>query len=142
MPITVTAPRDVLTAQGRHEVLPRLTATLLAVSGAPGNAFLTSMIGGTVHLLDPSDVYAGGVVAPVVMVELKLPEVGLSTRESRAAFISRATEVVDELTVEGHDPANTWVNVLHARDGAWGSGGRQWTNDDLEQAIVASAAAA
>ncbi len=65
------------------------------------------MVGGTVHVLDPSAVYAGGSVAPIVMVELKLPEVGLSTADSRTAFIARATEVVDELTVAGHAPANT-----------------------------------
>ena len=48
------------------------------------------------------------------MVELKLPAVGLPTLESRAAFIERATAVVDELTVDSHDRNSTWINILNA----------------------------
>ena len=139
MPITVTAPRGLLTERGERQVLPRLTEVLLDVSGAAGNPFLTGMVGGTVHVIDPADVYAGGKPAPLVLVELKLPQVGLSIRESRTAFIERATAVIDDLTVDGHDAANTWVNVLHADDGAWGSGGRSWSNDELEAAIADAA---
>ena len=69
------------------------------------------------------------------MVELKLPAVGLPTLESRAAFIERATAVVDELTIDGHDRNSTWINILNAADGAWGIGGRSWTNDALATAI-------
>src|SRR5258708_40176599 len=46
MPITVTAPRGVLTAAGQREVLPRLTAALIEASGLTGNAFFTSIVGG------------------------------------------------------------------------------------------------
>jgi hypothetical protein len=60
MPITVTAPRGVLTPAGEREVLPRLTAALIEVSGLTGNSFFTSIVGGTVHVLAPEDVYAGG----------------------------------------------------------------------------------
>jgi phenylpyruvate tautomerase PptA (4-oxalocrotonate tautomerase family) len=64
-------------------------------------------------------------------VELKLPEVVLSTLERRAVFIAAATAIVAELTVEGHADDDTWVNVLHARDGAWGVGGVSLTNEIL-----------
>ena len=60
MPITVTAPRGVLTPAGEREILPRLTEALIEVSGLTGNAFFTSVVGGTVHILEPHDVYAGG----------------------------------------------------------------------------------
>src|SRR5882762_5929382 len=102
MPITVTAPRGVLTAEGEREILPRLTATLLETSGLTGNSFFASIVGGTVHMLAPEDIYAGGVNRPVVMVELKLANIGLNTVEARAAFITAATDVVDTLTVDGH----------------------------------------
>jgi phenylpyruvate tautomerase PptA (4-oxalocrotonate tautomerase family) len=62
------------------------------------------------------------------MVELKLPEVALSTLERRARFIASATKIVQELTVEGHENRDTWVNILHAQDGAWGIGGESLTN--------------
>jgi hypothetical protein len=44
---------------------------------------------------------------------------------------------VDSLTVEDHDRADTWVNILHAVDGAWGLGGCAWTNAELMAAASA-----
>src|SRR5690242_3998873 len=125
MPITVTAPRGVLTPAGERQILPQLTAALVEASGQSGNAAFAAMVGGTVHVLDPADIYAGGGNRPVVMVELKLPVVGLPTRDARAAFITAATDIVDTLTVADHARDDTWVNVLNAPEGAWGIGGRQ-----------------
>jgi phenylpyruvate tautomerase PptA (4-oxalocrotonate tautomerase family) len=139
MPITVTAPRGVLTPAGEREILPRLTAALLEASGATGNPFFTSIVGGTVHVLAPQDIYAGGVNKPVVLVELKLPDIGLDTHEARAAFIAAATEIVDRLTVEGHDRDNTWVNIVNAPSGGWGIGGVAYTGEDLLKAASAAA---
>jgi hypothetical protein len=75
------------------------------------------------------------------MVELKLPNVALSDLETRAAFIRAATEIVDGLTVEGHAPEDTWVNILHAQDGAWGIGGRAYTGEALLAEAEAAATA-
>ena len=141
MPITVTAPRGTLTPEGEREILPRLTAALTEISGQTGNSFFTSIVGGTVHLLDPDDVYAGGVNRPVVMVELKLPDIGLADQSSRASFIAGATDIVRELTTPGHDDQYIWVNILNARDGAWGVAGRALTNEDLAAATTAGAPA-
>jgi len=124
MPITVTAPRGVLTPAGERDILPRLTVALVEASGQAGNAGFAALVGGTVHVLEPEDIYAGGENRPVVMVELKLPDSGLGTLNARAAFIAAATDVVDELTIAGHDRADTWVNILNASDGGWGIGGR------------------
>jgi phenylpyruvate tautomerase PptA (4-oxalocrotonate tautomerase family) len=142
MPITVTAPRGVLTAAGEHEILPRLTAALLEASEATGNAFFTSIVGGTVHILEAENIYAGGTNRPVVMVELKLPNIGLDSIEARAAFITAATGVVNELAVPGHRPENTWVNILNAPDGAWGIAGKAYAGEDLIAAATANATAA
>lgn len=131
MPITVTAPRGVLTAAGEHEILPQLTAALIEVSGLTGHGFFTSIVGGTVHILAPEDIYAGGENRPLVMVELKLPNIGLNNTGARAAFITAATDIVDALTVPGHNRSDTWVNILNAPDGGWGIGGVAYTGDDL-----------
>ncbi|GAB2442924.1 hypothetical protein [Nocardia tengchongensis] len=139
MPITVTAPRGVLTDAGEREILPRLTTALIDISGATGNAFFTSIVGGTVHVLAPERIYAGGGNRPVVMVELKLPNIGLPDPASRAAFVTAATDIVDALTVAGHDRANTWVNVLNALDGGWGIGGVAYTGDALIAAVASAA---
>jgi phenylpyruvate tautomerase PptA (4-oxalocrotonate tautomerase family) len=136
MPITVTAPRGVLTAEGEREILPRLTVALAEASGLAGNEFFASVVGGTVHVLAPENIYAGGTNRPVVMVELKLPNIGLGSIESRTAFITAATAIVDALTVPGHRQENTWVNILNAPDGGWGIAGTAYTADALVAAIT------
>jgi|SRR5947209_3994757 len=137
MPITVTAPRGTLTRTGERQVLPRLTADLARVSGLSDNPRFVEIIGGTVHLFAPEDVYAGGVNRPVVMVELKLPNIGLGSIEARAAFIAAATETVAALSVPGHRREDIWVNILNAPDGAWGIAGRAYTGDALVEALTA-----
>ncbi|WP_042368838.1 tautomerase family protein [Streptacidiphilus neutrinimicus] len=139
MPITVTAPRGVLTPAGEREILPRLTDALVEASGLTGNKTFLSFVGGTVHVLPPEDVYAGGVNRPVVMVELKLPNIGLPTPEARAAFVHAATAVVEELTGPGHERENTWVNILNAPDGGWGVGGDALTGEQLVERISGAA---
>jgi hypothetical protein len=141
MPITVTAPRGVLTARGEREILPQLTAALIEASGLTGNSFFTAAVGGTVHILPPEDVYAAGVNRPLVMVELKLPSIGLATLQAREAFITAATDVVQALTVPGHDRQDVWVNILNALDGGWGIGGTTYTGDALLAAVTAAAPA-
>jgi phenylpyruvate tautomerase PptA (4-oxalocrotonate tautomerase family) len=139
MPITVTAPRGTLTPAGERDILPRLTAALIEASGQTGNAFFTPLVGGTVHILEAQQVYAGGVNRPLVLVELKLPDIGLAAPEARAAFIAAATGIVRALAVPGHRDEDTWINILNARDGAWGVGGRVLANEDLVAAIMAHA---
>jgi phenylpyruvate tautomerase PptA (4-oxalocrotonate tautomerase family) len=139
MPITVTAPQRVLTAEGEREILPRLSAALIEASGATGNSFFTAIVGGTVHILPPNHIYAGGANRPVVMVELKLPNIGLGSIESRKAFITTAAAIVAELSVPGHKPENTWINIVNAPDGGWGIGDRQYSGEALIAAATAAA---
>ena len=138
MPITVTAPRGVLTAAGEREILPRLTEDLARVSGLSGHAGFVSMIGGTVHVLAPEHVYAGGGNRPVVMVELKLPNIGLGSVEQRAAFIAAATDTVAAYVAPGHKREDIWVNILNAPDGAWGIAGQAYTGEALIEALSAA----
>lgn len=88
------------------------------------------------------DVYAGGVNRPVVMVELKLPNIGLADQAARAAFITAATDIVADLAGPEHRRDDTWVNILNAPDGAWGLGGKAYTGDALIAAITEASASA
>jgi phenylpyruvate tautomerase PptA (4-oxalocrotonate tautomerase family) len=139
MPITVTAPEGVLTQAGEKEILPRLSAALIEASGATGNSFFTPIVGGTVHVLPADRIYAGGANRPVVMVELKLPNIGLASVEARGAFIAAAAAIVADLSAPDHKPENTWINIVNAPDGAWGIGGQQYTGDALIAAATAAA---
>jgi phenylpyruvate tautomerase PptA (4-oxalocrotonate tautomerase family) len=139
MPITVTAPAGELTPAGEREILPLLTRALIEISGGTGNSFFTSLVGGTMHVLDPREIYGGGINRPIVMVELKLPNIGLPSVDDRAAFIRAATAIVAESARPGHDPEDTWVNIINAPDGAWGIGGQAYTGDALVAAVTAAA---
>lgn len=139
MPITVTAPEGVLTPAGEREILPRLSAALIEASGVTGNSFFTGIVGGTVHVLPDHRIYAGGANRPVVMVELKLPNIGLGSIEARNAFISAAAGIVAEFCVADHRPENTWINIVNAPDGGWGIGSLQYTGDALVAAATAAA---
>ena len=94
MPITVTAPRGVLTASGRQQVLPLLSRAVIEISGATGNSFFTPIVGGHVDVVEPGDVYAGGANRPLVVVKLEIPNIALGSVELRAAFVRAATEIV------------------------------------------------
>jgi hypothetical protein len=139
MPITVTAPEGVLTSAGEREILPLLSAALIEASGATGNSFFTSIVGGTVHVLPAHHIYAGGANRPVVMVELKLPNIGLASIEARGAFISAAASIVADLCVPNHKLENTWINIVNAPDGGWGIGNRQYSGEALIAAATAAA---
>lgn len=139
MPITVTAPEGILTTAGESEILPRLTAALIDVSGLTGNSFFTPIVGGSVHILPPCRIFAGGINRPVVMVELKLPNIGLASLDARGAFIAAAARIVADLCVPDHKPENTWINIVNAPDGGWGIGSRQYSDEALIAAVTAGA---
>lgn len=138
MPITVIAPDGVLDETAQRDLLPQLSEALIDATGATGNSFFKAMVGGTLNILPPEQIFAGGTNRPVVMVELKLPNIGLGTIEARAAFITAATDIVQTLAVPGHAREDIWVFVLNAPDGAWGVGGKPYTNEALMAAIVAA----
>jgi len=64
-----------------------------------------------------------GANRPIVIVELKLPR-SRSPNRSRGRRSSPPTRIVDALTIDDHNSEDTWVNILHADDGAWGIGGQ------------------
>ncbi|MBF6178200.1 hypothetical protein [Nocardia otitidiscaviarum] len=141
MPFTVIAPRGVLTEAGEKELVPELVQALIDFSGLAGNAFFAPVVGGHLHLLEPEHVHTGGVNRPVLLIELKLPGIGLPTTADRAAFIAKATEIAARHTVPGHPVADIWINVGYAAAGGWGIGGVAYTDEALVSAINAASSA-
>jgi phenylpyruvate tautomerase PptA (4-oxalocrotonate tautomerase family) len=140
MPITVTAPEGRFSPQAERDLLPRLTASLLKWNQLTGNAFMTPNVGGTVNILPKERIFAGGKPTALVLIELKLPLPSLASQEQKAGFIAEATAIVDELTNKAHPKEQTWVNILYAPDGAWGIGGKAYTNAELGEAITQAGA--
>ncbi|MEU6756815.1 hypothetical protein [Streptomyces sp. NPDC046685] len=142
MPIAVIAPTGALTPAGEREIIPQLSDALIEVSGLTGNTFFTPMVAGVLHLLDPENVYAGGVSRPLVLIELKLPDVGLASVEARVAFIEKATDIAYRHMTPGRDRDDIRINIVNAPDGGWGMGGHAYTGERLAEAIARAAVAA
>jgi hypothetical protein len=139
VPFTVIAPRGLLTETGEQQLIPQLLEALIDISGLTGNTFFTPITGGHLHILEPEHIHTGGVNRPVLLIELKLPGVGLPTVSDRAAFISKATSIAAKHTAPGHPSDDIWVTISYAVDGGWGIGGVAYTNDALVAAIGAAA---
>ena len=71
------------------------------------------------------------------MIEVKVPSSTFANADVRLAFIARVTDVIDELKAGRHPRDRTYVNVTYAVDGAWGIGGKAYTNAELGAAIAA-----
>jgi len=139
MPITLTVPEGLLSANAEAEVFADLTDALLTVGGLHGNAFMTPNVVGSINVLPQRHLFAGGEAGPAAFIELKLPAIALATAEARQAFIAKATDVVERAAGGRLPRERIWTNVVYAQDGAWGIGGKAYTNDDLIGAVQRAA---
>ncbi|MBB3656102.1 phenylpyruvate tautomerase PptA (4-oxalocrotonate tautomerase family) [Rhizobium sp. BK650] len=136
MPITLTVPEGLLSSQAQAEVFSGLTDALLEVSELTGNAFMAANIVGSINVLPKEQILAGGKMAAAAFVELKLPEIALTTPEAKSAFIKKATDIVEKAAGGRLKREHIWSNIVYAPEGAWGIAGRSYDNASLIEAIV------
>lgn len=140
MPITLTVSEGLLEPDGEAQVFAALTDALLDVEQLHGNVFMEPNVIGSLHVLPPGHVFAGGKAGAAAFVELKLPAVALVTPDAKRRFIERATAVIEQAASGRLTRDRIWVNVVYAVDGAWGIAGRGYTNAELSDSIGAAAA--
>jgi phenylpyruvate tautomerase PptA (4-oxalocrotonate tautomerase family) len=139
MPITLTVPEGLLSADAEAGVFAELTRSLLEVAGLSGNLFMTPNVIGSVNVLPKSRIFAGGLPAPAAFVELKLPPVALATPEQKQAFIEAATTAVERAAGGRLRREHIWTNIVYADEGSWGIGGQVYDNAALIGAIQQAA---
>lgn len=137
MPITLTVPEGMLSADAEAKVFAELTDALLEAAGLAGNSFMIPNVVGTINTLPKAHIFSGGKPAPGALVELKLPEIALASSEAKQAFIERATAAVERAS--GLHRAQIWINVVYAAEGSWGIGGRAYGSADLISAVQEAA---
>jgi phenylpyruvate tautomerase PptA (4-oxalocrotonate tautomerase family) len=130
--INIYVPEGTFPKESTGEVLRQLAECFLRWTDASEIQVARDNTGAFLHVLPPACVTAGGKPAMVVRVDVKVPEVVLSTIERRRGFIAEATEIVSALSVEAHTPDRTWVTISNAVDGGWGFGGHGLTNAELD----------
>jgi phenylpyruvate tautomerase PptA (4-oxalocrotonate tautomerase family) len=138
MPITLTIPEDLLSAEAEAALFARLSATLLEVAGLAGNRFMTPNVVGTIQTVPRGRLFAGGKAVAAAFVELKLPPIALASAEAKQTFIERATAAVEEAAEGRIERAKIWVNIVYAAEGSWGIGGRAYDGEALIAAIQAA----
>jgi hypothetical protein len=131
--IDVYAPEGAFSQEHVVQVLRSLSECLLQWTDATDIPIARNNSGAYLHLLPGQCVTAGGVPAMIVRVDVKIPEVVLSTIERRRGFIRDATGIVSSLSVESHDAQHTWITVSNTVDGGWGIGGHGMTNAELDE---------
>lgn len=139
MPISVQVTKGLLTARGERDVLPRVAEALLRVHGLTGNTFMTPNVIGHLLVSQESESYVGGGYQSLAVIEVKVPAATFPHAEVKQAFIGEVTDIIDELKAGAHPRERTFVNVTYAVDGAWGIGGKAYTNEELGAAIQAAA---
>ncbi len=139
MPITVTATAGVLDHTAEEQILPRLSEALLARNGMTGNAFMTPIVVGSVHVLPKGRIFTGGRAETAIFVELKVPSVTFGTQEQRQGFVDDVNGILSDLTHGSYPKDKTFVNITYAVDGSWGVAEKAWTNAELGEAAARGA---
>jgi phenylpyruvate tautomerase PptA (4-oxalocrotonate tautomerase family) len=131
--IDVYVPEGTFASANVAGVLKQLTDALLKWTDASEVPIARDNTMAHFHALPSACVTAAGKPAMFVRVDVKVPEVVLSTIERRRGFVADATDIVTALSVEGHDSQRTWVTISNTADGGWGLGGHGLTNAELDE---------
>jgi phenylpyruvate tautomerase PptA (4-oxalocrotonate tautomerase family) len=139
MPINVHATEGILDAEAEKILFAQLTALFLRLHHLEGNDFITPNVIGEMRRIPAGQSYAGGKPASIVIIELKVPSFALTEPSQREAFISEATNLVQQASGGRQPKERIWVNMVYAVDGFWGLGGKAYTNDQLIAAVAQEA---
>ena len=138
MPISVQVTRGLLTPDGERQIVPRIGQALLAGHGLADNAFMKQNVIGHLVISEPAAAFVAGLPQSLAVVEVKVPSATFTEQATREKFVQTVTDLIDELRAGSHPKQRTFVNITYALDGAWGIGGKAYSNDDLGAAIAAS----
>ena len=135
MPLTLTITEGLLSPDDARTALRRLSEAMLRWHGLAGNQFMTSVVIGSLHVLEADHSYSSP-DGPIAVVEWKVPPVAFASREIQRGYIDEATTIIHELTGGKQAKNRIWVNVVHAVDGTWGVAGHAMTSEELGHAIA------
>ena len=135
MPISIQVTEGLLTRDGEREVFPLVAHALLHAHGLAGNRFMTPNIIGHLVVSSESRSYVGGKPQSLAIVEVKVPSATFQNAEVKQAFVGAVTDIIDRFKAGDHPRDRTFVNVTYAVDGAWGIGGKAYSNAEIGEAI-------
>jgi hypothetical protein len=99
---------------------------------------MTPNVIGEVTVVPKGRTFSGGQPADIAVFELKVPSFVLPTQELKDAWISEGTAIIEEAAQGRIKRENIFANVGYAVEGAWGIGGKAFSNADLGSAVAAA----
>lgn len=139
MPIQIIVPEGALSASAEAEAFRKLTELLLRLHGLTGNKFMTPNVIGEVTVTPRGRTFSGGKPTEIAIFELKVPSFVLPTQELKDAWISEGTTIIEEAAGGRIKRENIFSSVTYAVEGAWGIGGKAYSNAALGSAVAAAA---
>ena len=130
MPIQIIVPEGVLTPSAEADAFRKLTELLLRLHGLTGE----------VTVAPKGRTFSGGKPTEIAIFELKVPSFVLPTQELKDAWISEGTAIIEQATAGRIKRENIYSSVTYAVEGAWGIGGKAYSNAELGSAVAAAAA--
>ena len=140
MPLTVIATKGVFTPDNEKKIIPELSSLMLRLHGLEGNKFMTPVVIGHLELVDPHQIFSGGVPVISTFIEWKVPSVAFANQQILNDYVREATDIAVALSIGKLSRKNVFVNVVHAVDGSWGIHGKAYSNVELGAAIQANVA--
>lgn len=141
MPVQIIMTEGLISKETAQKIHSEVGETFLDVHGLSGNTFMTPNIIGEVVFVEKGLTFSGNEVKDIAIVELRVPAFAFGEQEQKTQFVERVTDIVLKAT-DGKLPIeNIWVNAVYAVDGIWGIGGKNYTNEQLGEAIGTAASA-
>ena len=138
MPIQIIVSEDALTPAGETEAFRRLTELLLRLHGLTGNRFMTPNVIGEVTVVPKGRTFSGGKPTDIAVFELTVPSFVLPTQELKDAWVAEGTAIIEQAAQGRIKREHIFANVNYAVEGAWGIGGKAFSNADLGSAVAAA----
>lgn len=141
MPIQIIVPEGALTPTAEAEAFRRLTDLLLRLHGLSGNKFMTPNVIGEITVVPKGRTFSGGEPTDIAVFELKVPSFVLPTQELKDAWVADGTAIIEQAAAGRIKREHIFASVTYAVEGAWGIGGKAFSNADLGSAVAAQTAA-
>src|SRR5262249_59823258 len=124
---------------GAAEGYRKCTGLLLRRHGLAGTPFMTPNVIGEVTVVPKGRTFSGGKPADIAVFELTVPSFVLPTQELKDAWIAEGTAIIEQAAQGRIKREHIFANVNYSVEGAWGIGGKAFSNADLGSAGGAGA---
>jgi len=135
MPIQIIMTEGLISVEAAQEMHQKVGQAFLDNHQISDNRFMLPNIIGEVVFMNKELTFSGLQVAPIAIVELRVPSFTFGTQKQKDQFVQEVTDIVHTITDGKLPKESIWVNAVYTVDGLWGIAGRAYTNEQLGESI-------